>query len=611
MAGRGGWLAWRNAALSDRPGTVPAVPPYLQQSLDQIIDDPGEATLRDTTFVVLDLETTGGSPDDCGITEIGAVKVRGGEQLGEFATLVNPGIPIPPYITVLTGITEAMVLPAPRLDEVLPAFLEFSRGAVLVAHNAPYDIGFLKAACARHGHPWPKPVVLDTVVLARRALTRDEVPNHKLGTLARFFRTATEPCHRALADARATVDVLHGLIERLGSYRVFTLSDAIAFSRAVSPVQRRKRHLAEGLPDAPGVYVFRGGRDRVLYVGTSRSIVSRVRSYFTASEKRARMTEMLAAAERVEPIVCAHALEAEIRELRLIAAHKPPYNRRSKFPERAMWLKLTAEPYPRLSVVRRVLDDGASYLGPFGSRRAAELAAAGVYDAVPLRQCTHRLSIRTATPACALAELGRCAAPCEHRVSSEEYERIAADPVRRATVDAPDPLIERLLARIGELSEAWRYEDAAVVRGRLAMLLRAVIRMQRLRSLTTLEQVVAARPAEQGGWELAVIRHGRLAAAGTSPPRIHPQPTIDVLLATAETVLPGPGPTPAATAEETERILAWLERQETRLVQVSDGWSLPAAGAGRWLGLLSKVDTAGQPNGYPQVTDRWPPRRLG
>ncbi|HEX6499262.1 MAG TPA: DEDD exonuclease domain-containing protein [Micromonosporaceae bacterium] len=587
------------------------MPPYLQQSLDQIIGDPAEASLRDTTFVVLDLETTGGSADDCGITEIGAVKVRGGDELGEFATLVNPGVPVPPYITVLTGITEAMLLPAPRLDTVLPAFLEFARGAVWVAHNAPYDIGFLKAACARHGHPWPKPVVLDTVVLARRALTRDEVPNHKLATLARFFRAEREPCHRALADARATVDVLHGLMERLGSYRVFTLGDAVAFSRAVSPVQRRKRHLADGLPDAPGVYVFRGGRDRVLYVGTSRSIASRVRSYFTASEKRARMTEMLAAAERVEPIVCAHALEAEIRELRLIAAHKPPYNRRSKFPERSLWLKLTAEPYPRLSVVRRVVDDGASYLGPFGSRRAAELAAAGVYDAVPLRQCTHRLSTRTTTPACALAELGRCAAPCEHRVSSEEYALLAADPVRQATVDAPDPLVERLLARIGELSDAWRYEDAAVVRGRLAALLRATIRMQRLRSLTALEQVVAARPAERGGWELAVVRHGRLAAAGTSPPRIHPQATIDVLLATAETVLPGPGPTPAATAEETERILAWLERPETRLVQVSDGWSLPVLGAARWLGLLSKVDTAGQPKDYAQLTDRRPRRRLG
>ena len=153
---------------------------------------------------------------------------------------------------MLTGITEAMLAPAPPIEAVLPACWSSCTGAVLVAHNAPYDTGFLKAACARHGYPWPQPRVLDTAALARRALIRDEVPNHKLATLARHFRTATQPIHRALDDARATVDVLHGLIARLGSHKVHTLGDAIEFAKAVTPAQRRKRHLAEGLPDAPG-----------------------------------------------------------------------------------------------------------------------------------------------------------------------------------------------------------------------------------------------------------------------------------------------------------------------------------------------------------------------
>ncbi len=150
---------------------------------------------------------------------------------------------------------------------MLPSFLEFVADAVLVAHNAPYDVGFLKAACAKHGYRWPNPRVLDTAALARRVLTRDEVPNRKLGTLAAYFRTATQPTHRALDDARATVDVLHGLIARLGGHRVDTVGDAIEFARAVTPTQRRKRHLAEGLPKAPGVYIFRAADDRPLYVG--------------------------------------------------------------------------------------------------------------------------------------------------------------------------------------------------------------------------------------------------------------------------------------------------------------------------------------------------------
>lgn len=590
--------------MSDPGRSVRLVPgqSYHQETLDGLVDDPRAATLFATTFVVVDLETTGGAPDGRGITEIGAVKIRGGEPLGEFATLVNPGERIPAFVTVLTGITETMVAPAPPIDAVLPSFLEFAAGAVWVAHNAPFDTGFLKAACATCDYPWPKPLVLDTAALARRALVADEVPNHRLATLAQYFKVAHRPCHRALDDARATVDVLHALIARLGGHKVYTLGDALEFVKAVSPVQRRKRHLADNLPDAPGVYVFRDLRERPLYVGTSSAIASRVRSYFTAAEKRARISEMLNAAERVEAIECAHGLEAEVRELRLIAAHKPPYNRRSKYPERVVWLKLTVEAYPRLSVVRQVGDDAAAYLGPFRSRRAAELAAAGVYDALPIRQCTQALSPRTPTPACALAELGRCPAPCEHRISPQEYAETAAAPFRVAITGDPSPVVRRLLARIEVLAGRQRFEEAAATRGRLVAFLRSAVRMQRLVSLTVLSEVVAARPAALGGWELAVVRHGRLVAAGTSPPRVHPQPTLDALLATAETIRPGPGPTPCASPEETERILAWLERPETRLVRIDAGprvpdsatygWALPAAGAARWRSLLALAEAA-------------------
>lgn len=572
-------------------------PEYVQDTLDGLTGAgpgglPGDLPLHRTTFVVVDLETTGGAPDGGGITEIGAVKVRGGEELGVLATLVNPGEPIPPFITVLTGITQAMLLPAPSIETVLPSFLEFIRDAVLVAHNAPYDVGFLKAACARHGYGWPNPRVLDTVALARRVLTRDEVPNHKLGTLAAFFRASRQPTHRALDDAAATVDVLHGLIGRLGGHNVHTLGDAIEFCRAVSPVQRRKRHLADGLPRVPGVYIFRAADDRPLYVGTSGDIATRVRSYFTAAEKRARMSEMLAAAERVDAVECAHALEAEVRELRLIAAHAPPYNRRSKFPERVVWLKLTSEVYPRLSVVRSLGPADDAYLGPFTSRRAAELAAAGLHDAVPLRQCTHRLSTRTVTPACALAELGRCAAPCEHRISVAEYDERAAAAFRTAAARDPQVVVDRLLARIDTLARDHRYEEAAVTRGRLAAVLRATLRMQRLLGLARIGELSAARRSPDGGWELIVVRHGRLAGAGTAPPGVHPRPVLDLVLATAETVLPGHGPVPNASAEESERILSWLERPETRLVELSQPWSSPVRGAARFRDLLAKAEAA-------------------
>ncbi len=214
-----------------------------------------------------------------------------------------------------------------------------------------------------------------------------------------------------------------------------------------------------------------------------------------------------------------------------------------------------------------------------------------MYDALPLRQCTLRLSTKTTTPACALAELGRCPAPCEHKISREEYEEARGGAVPDGDHGRPRAASSSaLLARIAVLSDAQRYEDAATVRGRLAALLRAAVRMQRLAGLTTITELVAARRAGDGGWELAIVRQGRLAAAGKSPPGVHPRATIDVLRATAETVLPGHGPVPSATAEETERILAWLERPETRLVEASTGWASPVRGAARYRELLRKAE---------------------
>ena len=246
-------------------------------------------SLRDTTFVVVDLETTGGRASGDGgnidaITEIGAVKVRGGAVLGELATLVDPGRSIPPQIVELTGITSAMVRDAPKIDTVLPAFLEFARGAVLVAHNAGFDIGFLRAAAERCQIAWPRPPVLCTVRLARRVLTRDEAPSVRLSALARLFGAATTPTHRALDDARATVDVLHALIERVGNQGVHTYTDLRSYLPDVSPQQRRKRVLAADLPHRPGVYLFRGPANEVLYVGTAVDLRRRAGQYFNGSD---------------------------------------------------------------------------------------------------------------------------------------------------------------------------------------------------------------------------------------------------------------------------------------------------------------------------------------
>ena len=192
-------------------------------------------TLAEVTFIVLDLETTGASPTTgCAITEIGAIAIRGGEILEEFSSFVNPQVALPEYIVNLTGITDEMLIDAPLINEVFPDFIEFidrHEHVHLVAHNAPFDIGFLKAAATQLSHIWPKYEVIDTVKLARRVIERSEIENYKLGTLSQFFNTKALPNHRALDDVKTTVEVLHRLIERLAGYEVFTIAQLKKFMR--------------------------------------------------------------------------------------------------------------------------------------------------------------------------------------------------------------------------------------------------------------------------------------------------------------------------------------------------------------------------------------------
>ncbi len=542
--------------------------------------------LHDVTFCVVDLETTGGSAKAGSmITEVGAVKVRAGEVIGEFQTLVNPRTDIPAFIAVLTGISNSMVSDAPAIESVLPSFLEFAAGCVLVAHNAPFDVGFLQHFAAQQGRDWPAFDVVDTAVLARRIITRDDAPNCKLSSLAKVFGSTTTPNHRALADARATVDVLHGLMERVGAQGVSTLEELQTFSSRVSTAQRRKRHLADGLPHAPGVYLFKDERGKVLYIGTSKDVRRRVRSYFTASETRSRMGEMVRLAAEVTAIVCATPLEAEVRELRLIAEHKPSYNRRSRFPEKVTFIKLTREPWPRLSLVKRVLDDDADYLGPFSSRAVAETSLTALHETFPVRQCTGAMGRSPRRTACALAEMGRCLSPCDGSVDVHTYAAVVRQ-LRETLLQRPDEVVDVVNARMTRLADAERFEEASVHRDRLASFIRAAARTQRLTSLTGCPQLVAARLEDDGSWAVHVVRYGRLAAAGVIPAGGNAHLFVEQLGLAAETVSPPdatPGPVPRATAEETERVLRWLESPAVRLVEVEGEWTCPLGGAAREL----------------------------
>jgi DNA polymerase III epsilon subunit family exonuclease len=437
-------LAWRGSAVA-------------------LADDPAEELLLEAArFAVVDLETTGLSPGRAAICEVGAVLVEGLAPTATLQTLVDPGIPLPPVVTSLTGIEDRDLAGAPTPLEAVRRFLDFASGCVLVAHNARFDIGFLDREVELiEGRRLAGPVI-DTVGLARRLLA-GRGTRAGLGSLAHFFGTSVRPCHRALPDAQATAEILLRLIGLAQERGARTVAD---LGRLAAPRTRRvygKRALAFGAPPQPGVYLFVGKGGQILYVGRARNLRERLRSYFRSDRQRPAVEAALAAVERIEWRVLGSELEAALEELRVIREERPPANARSARPDRYLYFARRGE--------RIVVTSKPSPLGPIRSRRRAELAARALQGA-----------------------------------SEGELVLLASG--------GPLP---RLRARLQHLSECLRYEDAARLRDRIAALEQVVDDLAELDRLRAARICLVAPAVEEGFRRAFFVSGGRVAAVRTLP----------------------------------------------------------------------------------------------
>jgi DNA polymerase-3 subunit epsilon len=431
-------LSWRGASvgLAEPPGASLAV--------------------EDATYVVFDLETTGLSPGSSAICEIGAVRVRGLELRETFQTLVNPRRPLPAPIAALTGIDGSALRGAPPAELAVRRFLEFAGDAVLVAHNARFDMGFLDREVERlTGRRVAAPVV-DTVWLARRLL---EGRQRRVGlaSLAYFFGTAAQPCHRALPDAEATAEILTALIGLAQERGAETVAQLVELS---APRARRlagKRSLVAGAPPTPGVYLFHDRNGQVLYVGRARDLRARLRSYFGTERQRPAVEAALGALDRVEWRELGSELEAALAELRLLRELRPPANARGTRPDRHVYLRRRGAGW--------CVTESAGPYGPLRSRRRAQAAARALGD-------------WDGEPGAALPSL------------RAKLRRIAAD---------------------------LRFEDAARLRDRIAALedvAGALAELARLRAL----QLCLLVPAAEAGFQRAYfVANGRVVAERTVP----------------------------------------------------------------------------------------------
>jgi DNA polymerase III epsilon subunit family exonuclease len=456
VVGEDARLAWRGDAVGL------AAPPGADLPLER------------ATFVVVDLETTGLRPGSSRICEIGAVRVRELELEEEFELLVDPGTPIGPVISALTGLRDADLRGAPHPAMAVRRFLEFAGDAVLVAHNARFDLAFLDRETERlTGARLAGPVV-DTVGLARRLLA-GRTSRAGLSSLAQFFGTAAQPCHRALPDAQATAEILVQLIGLAQERGALTVADLVDLAAPRVRKVYAKRSLAFGAPTAPGVYLFRDADDQVLYVGRARDLRARLRSYFRTDKQRPAVESALAALERIEWRVCGSELEAALDELRLIRELRPPANARTSRPDRYVYLRRRGD-----SVV---CSAKPSPVGPLKSRTRARLAA--------------------------------------RALRADEAER-------------PELALPRLRARLRDLSECRRFEDAARLRDRIAAVedvVRVVQRVERARRIRCCIVVPATEPGYARG---VFVANGRIADIRTLASRLE----VEAGLAAAE--LPGP-----------------------------------------------------------------------
>src|SRR5438105_8404331 len=413
------------------------------------------------TYVVVDLETTGLRPGTCRICEIGAVRVRELELGETFQTLANPGMALERAVASLTGLRDRELRRAPPAAEAVRRFLAFADDAVLVAHNARFDLAFLDRETERlTGRRLAGPVV-DTVSLARRVL-EGRVARASLASLAHFFGTSVRPCHRALPDATATAEILLALIGLAQERGATSVADLCELASTRTRRIYLKRSLAFGAPTAPGVYLFRDRHDQVLYVGRARDLRARLRSYFRTDRQRPAVEGALAALERIEWRVTGSELEAALEELRLIRELHPPANARVARPDRYVYLRRRG-----LSLV---CTQTPTRLGPLRSRPRARLGCRALDGATE-------------------EELGD-----------------------------PALALPRLRAKLRDLSDCRRYEDAARLRDRIEALEQVVRMLRRLERLRRTRACVLVPATEAGFVRAYFVAGGRFAAARTLPP---------------------------------------------------------------------------------------------
>jgi DNA polymerase-3 subunit epsilon len=355
----------------------------------------------------VDLETTGGNALRDRVIEAGIVLLSGGRVVEEYSTLVNPGVRIPFAIQQFTGITEDMVADAPPFAAVCDELLKRLEGRLFVAHNARFDYGFLRGEFRRLGRRFRVPV-LCTVRLSR-ALTPAE-RGHNLDAVMARYAIQCSARHRALGDAQVLAELLRIARERWPPAELDAIVGKLLQAPRLPP--QLDAGLVDEMPEGPGVYLFHGEGDALLYVGKAKNIQSRVLAHFAADKRSRREVELTRLVRRIEWIATAGEFGALITEACLIKERRPLLNRR--FPATpTLWAIRLVDTAPGLRASISELDPDVETDGSYGmfrSRGDAERALTGLIRDQEL--CAKQLGLEAGEGSCVAHQLGRCRGAC-------------------------------------------------------------------------------------------------------------------------------------------------------------------------------------------------------
>ncbi|TMB82944.1 MAG: hypothetical protein E6J44_09515 [Chloroflexi bacterium] len=554
-----------------------------------------QLSLDEVEFVVLDTETTGLRPGPNRVIEIAGIRMRGGEVIDSFQSLVNPNRRLPPFIVQFTGITQEMVAGAPGAEQIFPDFLQFIEGAILVGHNVGFDIGFLSYEAQLLGYAFPIDG-LDTIPLARRFLPG--LRRFKLDVVAGHLKIPMVNRHRALGDAKVTAAIFMKLLNLARQEGIYTLGNLrrrlqlpVAWSGDITDASLAKQveYLrADGklssksvtsrptgslllnpawkreFPNKPGVYLMREASGQVIYVGKAKCLKDRLASYYSHPLGYTRkMDGLLQNVKEIETIVLGSELEALLMESQLIKQLQPTYNVQLRNYDLYPFIKIDVQhPFPRIYSTKEVATDGARYFGPFRSRRMVDLTIDLIQKVFPVRTCTRSLppQAKPSDP-CLRLHLDRCPGPCRGGVDPLAYARVIEQVCAFLGGERED-LLDRMRRQMLEAAQQLNFERAAWLRDTIRSADEVLIGQRLITGAVEANNLFIVYPsAKEEHNELFLIRHGRLVEQRCIAHELEAMETVvHELLARAAVLGDPPSIVGKAEVDQINIISRWIHR---------------------------------------------------